>query len=414
MMTNDRSQLRNFITRWLVIGFILRFVLMLLIHFTGADKSLGLTKDGFLYDKVGLELAEYLRTGDPAYWPSRLQRFTDFGWEFFVGVVYFFAGHQPVLVKLFCVIVGTITPLIHYRTALLVTGDQRVAKLALVLSILFPTQVYYSTLMVRDSLATMGVSLVFLAITEYTSRAISSRWMLHGALGMAIVVSLRSYLAAILCVTIPLGFLAASMFSGVGGSESRGKLALAGVILAAVLAGVIGFAPEMLSEIDTQFADLSYINKIRRKMNQGSGAFFQSGNVTEIGEDVTGTAVSFGVGIYFFFFSINPSSLNTIRQFMALPEVVLVAVGAIYSIRGAKVLWNERRYVFTVLMVPTFVITVGYSVATTNGGPLMRWRMQLLGVYLIMAATGLMATRLRKTRQTAEPLRSKESNAEAA
>jgi hypothetical protein len=38
------------------------------------------------------------------------------------------------------------------------------------------------------------------------------------------------------------------------------------------------------------------------------------------------------------------------------------------------------------------VLTLGYSAATTNGGPLMRWRMQLIGIYLIMGATGLITS----------------------
>ena len=73
---------------------------------------------------------------------------------------------------------------------------------------------------------------------------------------------------------------------------------------------------------------------------------------------------------------------------MALPEVFLVAFGTYFSIRGAWTLWMERRDIFLPLIIPTLVMTLGYSAATTNGGPMMRWRMQLLCVYLILAATG--------------------------
>ncbi len=413
MLTNEQLLEKKFVIRWLLIAFGLRLGLMLLIHFTGAEKSLSLTKDSFLYDRVGLEMAEYFRTGDAAYWPTRVSGFIDFGWEYVIGCIYYLTGHQPLAIKILCVMAGTLTPLVHYRTAALVTGDQRVARLVLILSVLFPTQVYYSTLMVRDTVATLGISLIFLGIAEYIANS-KSAWMIYMAIGWGVMISMRSYLAAILGVTVPLGFVVALLVGGGGEDASRGKLALIGLLMVAVMAGVVGFAPEMLAEVDTQFTDLSYINKIRRKLNKGSGAFFQSGEATQIGEDVTDTAVSFGVGIYFFFFSINPSSLDSIRQFMALPEVVLVAVGAIYSIRGARVLWNERRYAFTALMVPTLVITFGYSVATTNGGPLMRWRMQLLGVYLVLAATGLLATRLRASRSRSQPVAEFDADREAA
>lgn len=386
------TSLRNFVSRWVLIGFAIRVSLMLLIHFSNAEKELSLTKDAFLYDNVGVQLAQYLRTGDPNDWPVRLAGVIDFGWEYLIGGIYYLIGHQPLVIKSICVLASLIASYVHFRIAYLVTGDDRVARLVLVLSILFPTQVYYSTLMVRDSVATLGVSLIFLGVVEYVAKPMSS-WFLHLSIGFVIVVLLRSYLAAILAATIPLGFVAAALVGG-GGAIARGKAALGFVLLGGLLVGVVGFAPELVAEVDTQFTDLSYINKIRNKMNTGSGAFYSEGQVTEIGEDFFDTTISFAVGIYFFFFSINPGSINTIRQVMALPEVLLVAIGAFYSIRGARVLWYERRYLFTVLLVPTIVITFGYSVATTNGGPLMRWRMQLMGIYLVIAATGLLAARV--------------------
>ncbi len=387
--------MQQFLIRWVFIGFAIRLGLMLLIHFSGAEQGLSLTKDSFLYHNVGSQMAEYFRTGDAASWPIRVSGVIDFGWEYFIGFVYYFTGDQPLAIKFVCVLAGTLVPVVHCRMAYLVTGDERVAKLALVLSMLFPTQIYYSTLMVRDSIATLAVSLIFLGVVEYVAKPVSP-WLLHLGIGFGMMVLMRSYLAAIMAATIPLGFVAAALVGG-SGAVARGKAALGFVLVAGLLIGVVGFAPEMVAEVDTQFTDLSYINKVRRKLNKGSGAFYAPGEVTEIGENVTDTTISFVVGLYFFFFSVNPSSLNTVRQFMALPEVVLVAVGTFYSIRGARVLWAERRYLFTVLIVPTIVITFGYSVATTNGGPLMRWRMQLLGVYLVVAATGILASRVQRS-----------------
>ena len=87
---------------------------------------------------------------------------------------------------------------------------------------------------------------------------------------LAIVLLLRSYLAAVLAVTIPLGFVAAFLF-GTTSESSRGQIALGAVVILVLLTGVIGFAPEMVAEIDTQFTDLSYINKIRRKLRRNGG-----------------------------------------------------------------------------------------------------------------------------------------------
>ena len=397
----ERISTKRFIATWLLAGLALRLVLMLVIHFTQIDKSLQLTKDGFLYDRVGVEMSEYLRTGNSMMWPARVTRVVDFGWEYYIGGVYYLFGHQPLLIKLSVVLAGVFVPLIHYRIALLATDDERVARLVLVLSMLFPTQVYYSTLMVRDAIATLGVSLIFLGITEYITRPLS-RWLLHLVIGFTIMVLLRSYLAAILAITIPIGFLLAGLLGS--GNSGRGRILVGGVLIAVFAFGVVSFSPGLIAEVDTQFADINYVNKVRRKLNQGSGAFYRSGNVTEVGTSVTESITSFVVGIYFFFFSINPSSLTSLRQIIAVPEVILVAVGALYSIRGGCVLWRERRYRFIVLMFPTAILTLGYSIATTNGGPLMRWRMQLVGIYLVLAATGLLAARVQRGRKrTVQP-----------
>ncbi len=378
---------RYHISRWIVTGFVVRLMLMVVIHISGAEKSLNLTKDAFLYDQVGLEIAQYYASGGLAEWPARVTRVVDFGWEYFIGFVYYLFGHSPLIVKLTCVIAGSLVPLVHYRTALIVTNDTRIAFTVLFLSVFFPTQLYYSALMVRDSVSALAVSLVFLGLAEFI-RKTSPTWFVTLGVGFLIMIGLRSYLAAMLALIIPVSFLITAMVaSGGRGRAVVGTLALGFALLATIL-----FAPELVGELDTQFTDLNYINKVRTKMNVGGGAMFSSGGVTEIGSDIIETISSFAVGLYFFFFSVNPAQLGSIRQIMALPEVVLVVFGVYYSIRGGFVLWRERRDIFLPLLIPTLVLTLGYSAATTNGGPLMRWRMQLIGIYLIMGATGLITS----------------------
>ncbi|MCG8652664.1 MAG: hypothetical protein MI861_22685 [Pirellulales bacterium] len=406
------SDTRKAIWYWIRVGFLIRFAVMLMIHFTGAERSLSLTKDAFLYDNVGYAISEYLRTGDIGYWPARVSGVIDFAWEYVVGFVYYLVGRQPLVIKMICVLIGSLTPLLHHRIAYLATNNARVAQCALILSVLFPTQIYYSALMVRDSLATFAISLVFLGLTEWITKG-SPTWAAKMAVGFLIMLGLRSYVTVVLAATIPCGlFIAALVTSDNHTSKSR---AVAGfLLLSLALIGVVAAAPQLMSEVDTQFTDLNYINKIRGKMNKGSGAFFQSGSVTEVGNSVVGTITSVGVGVYFFFFSINPATIGSIRQIMAMPEVILVAFGTLYSIKGIRILWKQRRDVLVTLMVPTMVLTLGYSVATTNGGPLMRWRMQLIGVYLIFAATGLVASRVRRSqaKQNA-PALAAQPNAEA-
>ena len=274
------------------------------------------------------------------------------------------------------------------------SNDTRIGLAVLIVSTFFPTQVYYSALMVRDSVSALSVSLLFLGIAQFI-RKTTPWWWLTFLCGFVMLISLRSYLASVLVVVIPVSFLVTAILS----QQGRGR-ALAGIfVVGLAVVGATVLVPALVDselkeivEWDTQYTDLDYINKVRTKMNRGSGAIYSDGSVTQLGSSVVDTATSFLIGLYFFFFSVNPSQLGSIRQIMALPEVMLVVVGVWYGTTGAWVLWKERRDVFLPLILPTLVMTLGYSAATTNGGPLMRWRMQLLGVYLVIAATGLIAS----------------------
>jgi hypothetical protein len=382
------------IGKWVTIAFLVRLALMLVVHFSGAEESLRLTRDAFLYDEVGLAISEYYVSGGSTAWPSRVTGVVDFGWEHFIGLVYYLFGYEPLLIKLVCVCAGALVPLVHCRTALIVSNDTRIGLAVLIISAFFPTQVYYSVLMVRDSVSALSVSMLFWGIAQFI-RKTTPWWWVTFLIGFLVLISLRSYLASVLVVVIPLSFLVTAIFSREGRGRAIGGIAVIGLAVVAstvVVPVLVDGELQDYVELDTQFTDLDYINKVRSKMNRGAGAMYSDGSVTEVGSSLVDTATSFLIGLYFFFFSINPGQLSSIRQIMALPEVMLVIVGLWYGSIGAWVLWKERRDVFLPLILPTLVMTLGYSAATTNGGPLMRWRMQLLGVYLIVAATGLIAS----------------------
>ena len=382
-MIEQQTPIQATVVRWILIAFAVRLLLMLLIHISGADVSMRLTKDAFLYDRVGREIGEYYRSGGTTSWPTRVTGVVDFGWEHFIGIVYYIVGYNPIAIKFICVIAGTLVPLVHYRTAMIVTDDEKIGITVLVLSALFPTQVYYSALMVRDSVSALSVSLLFLGLAQYI-RHTTFFWWVTFFTGFLILTVLRSYLASLLAVVIPISFLITALVAK--GGRARAVSGMLALLIAVV--GVTIFAPELVGELDLQYADIDYVNKVRNKMNSGSGAMFADGSVTEVGSGLMDTLSSFAVGLYFFFFSVNPTQIESIRQIMALPEVFLVVIGTYFSVKGGWTLWKERREIFLPLIIPTLVMTLGYSAATTNGGPLMRWRMQLLCVYLILAATG--------------------------
>ena len=54
------------------IGMVLRVGLVLTLQATGLERTLKLTKDAFLYDRVGKQIAEHFRTNGGTSWPDRV------------------------------------------------------------------------------------------------------------------------------------------------------------------------------------------------------------------------------------------------------------------------------------------------------------------------------------------------------
>ena len=123
-------------------------------------------------------------------------------------------------------------------------------------------------------------------------------------------------------------------------------------------------------------------------MNKGSGALYQSGDIPELGKEILDTVEGVVVGIYFFFVSVNPTEMDTIRQWMAIPEVGIVPYMIPKIVRGFKRILKHHRFECFSLLAVAIAITFAYSSATTNGGPLMRWRLQVVNVYILIAAIG--------------------------
>ncbi|HUG91877.1 MAG TPA: hypothetical protein VML55_13650, partial [Planctomycetaceae bacterium] len=108
----------------------------------------------------------------------------------------------------------------------------------------------------------------------------------------------------------------------------------------------------------------------------------------EIGHSALETSEGLLVGMYYFFFSVNPLDLSSERQVLALPEVLLVIYMFPSLWRGVRRGWRSHRVQLFALVFIALAITFAYSAVTTNSGPLLRWRLQVVNVYVMLAALG--------------------------
>jgi hypothetical protein len=369
---------------WL--GLLLRVALVLAFQFTGVERTLKLTKDAFLYDRIGKQIAEYFRTGGETDWPARVTGVLDHLYEYFVGVTYYLTDDSMLAVRLVNALCGSLVILVTWRMARYLTDADTAFRCGLWAGF-FPTLFYYSCLPVRDAQSTLGMAFVFLGMTAITASG-KTRYMMALPLGLLLMAGYRAYVAYALVMLIPAAWLATLI-----ATRSREKFQLAcRNMLVAVLAeaAVVPLAGEKLSSTRKAEAvtNIGRWNKIRRKMNDGTGALYEKGAVPSLGESALETTQSVAVGIYFFFLSINPTEMGSFRQWMALPEALLVLYMMPKLFRGFRCIMRQRRFEFLSVLLVTAAISLAYCCVTTNGGPLIRWRLQVVNVYIVVAAIG--------------------------
>lgn len=370
---------------WIGLG--LRCGLVLTLQATGVERSLKLTKDAFLYDSVGKQIAEHYRTNGGTSWPGRVSGVLDHLYEHIVGLTYYFTDDSMLVVRLINVLAGCLVILATWRMARYVTDADTAYRCGL-WACFFPTQFYYSCLPVRDAQSTLAMTLVFLGMTALTAGGKRTH-VLALPLGILLTAGYRTYVATVLVFLVPAGLCAAILLArSQKKSKFLGRAALLGIIALGV-AGPAGIEKLSSTGKAAQVMDMEYWNATRQKMNHGSGALYDGEDVPELGESIVATVQGVAIGLYFFFVSVNPTEMDSVRQWMAVPEVLIVLYMVPKLYRGFKRIMRHHRFEFIAVLFVAVAITFAYSSVTTNAGPLMRWRLQVANVYIVIAAIGL-------------------------
>ena len=291
-------------------------------------------------------------------------------------------------------------PVLVWKTAKYITDDET-ARRAAIWSAMFPTQFYYSCLPVRDSLSTFAIVLVFLGMTAVTSKG-KGKDVLALPIGLALTAGFRAYVFTVLAVMIPCCWIATAVLSR---SKGKGRF-IAKIVFLGVVAAVVGVKFGLDGAFSSGKAayvmDLDYWNMIRVKMNHGAGAVYGDGDIPRLGETIRDTVFGVITGLYFFFVSVDPTNIGSFRQAMAIPETLVVVYMMPSMWRGMRRVLKYHRFNCLPLLLIAGAITFGYSSVTTNGGPLMRWRLQVVNIYILIAAVGYSRAYLVDARESGE------------
>lgn len=358
----------------------LRLACVTVFKLTNAVYLLRLSPDSERYHRTALLINRQLSAG---YGTSFTWQ--DHGWFRFTALVYDWIGPYPLLIQLFNVACGVATVYFTYRLAMRTTGNLFVARAAALFVAFAPSFVYWSCLMLKDPVAILAMVLLVNAATELRFK-LSAQWLLIGVASLIVFLGVRDYMfivgGGLLLSTFVL-FLPQR-------SESRGSAALCFVVVGIVVPLALGYGLFGIKFYEkSHYFDLEYINHVRVAMgDHGSGAMYSHDSVSTWGTDWWQNLLTAAKGIFYFFFIIDLTNVDSTRQLMALPEVLLLIALLPTLWRGVQVSLKRLTIMLPMLLF-AFAVMAVYLSATTNMGALFRWKMQVMPFFVIFLAIGM-------------------------
>jgi hypothetical protein len=368
------------LSRLVLYAFLVRFAVVVLFWLTDAIFILRLSPDSERYHRVGLDIMREMEAGI-FNWPNWI----DNAWFQFTGLVYYLLWPSSFAIQMINISLSSATVAIAFYLTLAVTNNPQASRITAFLVAFFPSMVYWSCLMLKDTAAVFAMTMLVYGIVMI-KRQFEWRWLAMIAVGLLIYLGIREYL---FFVSIGLVCVSLVLFPA-GGLLGVGRVIVPVLVLAMVpyLLGYGYFGIDYSRE--TEYFDLEYINHVRTAMgDHGTGAFYDPGEVRTWGEEPQQDILTALTGIFFFFVTLDLTSVDSTRQIIALPEVLLFLVLIPSMFRGIRTFWAYRETTFPVLVFAFGVMAV-YVVGTTNMGAMFRWKMQIMPLFLMFITVGLL------------------------
>lgn len=365
---------RAFLWRLCISAWLFRLAIIILYALTDAIERFDLSLDHLQYNKEGFSVMTAMEYGDFA-----LKSWIDDGWFQFVGLIYYLLWPSPLLVQLINITLSTLTVIPLFLMMRELTGDVRVQRFYAILIAFFPSILFWSTLMLKDSAAILAVALVIYGV--FVLRQRFSIWALLGLLaGLTIFIGTRTYLLVLIVMLMPAAFL---LFPA-----GKSRIPWRAIVLPALIGLVpmaVGFGYFATGEFQRSlYFDINYINYVRGSMATGSGALFEDGGHTwgrGIGSDVWLAVTT----LFAIFVPVNPFDVANARQLAALPFVLAMLYMVPPLVRGFRHMWRLRRLTAPIMVIGTGVLAV-YIGGTSNTGALFRWTAQIMPYFLLAAS----------------------------
>jgi hypothetical protein len=378
----------QFLLRLFVGALVVRWILAFLIYDKNLQAFFG--GDAVSYDYFGNALCNVWRgIGDRnAPWLLSQTDIHRSGWgmPYYVASIYYIIGRNPFAIQLINSGLGAATCVVVYRIAQSVHPEQRVARVAAILTALSPSMILWSAQGLKDAPIVFCLCVCMNYTLKLRERLQVKRLILL-VLFLACLYSLRHY-AAYIVVIVTAGTLV----------FAAKKFTPARIIQGGVLAIVIGLALSYFgtSDVAPSGIDLKRIQAARVWSAGVSNSGF-GGDV-----DITDPAAALGflpVGTLYVLFAPFPWMINNARQLITLPELIVWWAMIPLLLRGYWFSIRQRlREAFGICLF-TIGLTLAYALFQSNVGTAYRHRAQLFGFFFIFISIGLEQRRAAKAKK---------------
>ena len=349
--------------------------------------------DSDTYDIVGNALShawQGLGKLDTTYMQSYLGRSRP-GWGMFyyVGSIYYVIGQNQLAVQLINCALGAAACIAVYKIAMLVYPQQRVARVAAAMAAFSPSLILWSSQMLKDGPIVLSLCLCALYTLKLRDK-FKVTHLLCLLISLFCLYSLRNYAFYIMFVAIAGAFVfAAKRFTPLRVMQGGLLIILIGVALA-----YFGAA-----NVPQETFDLKRLQYVRvwsaKEANSGFG-----GDV-----DITDPAAAIEflpVGLLYVLFAPFPWMINSLRQLITVPELLIWWVMVPMMVKGYWFAIRRRLKESFAICIFTVGLTLSYALYQTNVGTAYRHRAQLYVFFIIFISIGWEFRREARQRKRAQ------------
>lgn len=371
---------KTFLLRLFVLAVLVRIMVASIIFIAGWQEFFG--GDANTYHLFGQSLNQSWH-GD-IFHDSRYDAFTQSGagaW----GMLYLVAGVYEVLganmfaIQLINASIGASTAIVVFYVSQSLFNNSRVSKLAAILVAFFPSLILWSSQALKDGLIIMALALCILATLRLMEK-ITVPYLVVLGLCLAALLSLRFYIFYMMAAAV-----GGSFIIGMKSADARSfvqRFVAIGVIgLAFTWFGVIRFATTQFEK----YGNLQMISQSRMDQARNS----ESGFAKDVDVGTTeGALTVIPVGLLYLLFAPFPWQLASLRQSIALPEMLIWWAAFPLLVLGWWFALKHRLRQVAPIVLFTTMLTLAYAVFQGNVGTAYRQRSQLLVFYFIFVAVG--------------------------